>query len=92
MNLQVKILGDLHESIKQNDDRKESLKVIIGELQREPKKTLSDNEVIRVLKKLEKSETEVLHRSKKSSSRYMEILQSYIPQTATRDEVENWKA
>jgi len=57
MKLQAQIKKDLPSAIKVKDDvKKDTLRVVIGELGRSDKKELSDDEVIKVLRKLIKSE------------------------------------
>ena len=63
MTLQARMREDLKAAMKAQDhDKKEALRVVIGELGRLPAKDLSDEDVLGVLKKLIKSEKEVLLR------------------------------
>lgn len=87
MNLQEKILNDLKSSSKETKD---SLKVIIGEMQRQPTKILSDDQVIAILKKLVKYEEERISKTNEKLSIYLEILQSYLPKQISKEEVETW--
>jgi uncharacterized protein YqeY len=65
-------------------------KVIVGELQRQPKKILTDPETIAILKKLIKYEEEKLEQQQIKTSKYLEILNSYIPKQVTEEELVKW--
>ncbi len=92
MSLQEKIRQDLKQAMKDRDEEKKSaLRVIIGEFGRYDKKELTDAEVVKVLKKMIKSGRETLEQSGRASdSRYVEILESYIPQEASDEEIRQW--
>jgi len=60
------------------------------EIQRHPKKILTDPEVIKILKRLEKLEIEVLTFAEMATSDYLEILQRYLPTPISKEEVEKW--
>ena len=89
MILQDKILNDL----KQTKDKeiKSALKVIIGELQRQPTKVLSDDQVVSILKKLKKYEDERLSKyTKVETTPYLETLKKYLPTQVSREEILDW--
>lgn len=92
MTLQEQIKKDLMVAMKAKDEEKKSaLRIVIGEFGRAEKKELSDDDVVKTLKKLIKSERETLEQSgKPGASRYIEILESYLPQMATDDDIRNW--
>ena len=93
MKLQEKIRKDLSEAMKAKDEEKKSaLRVILGEMSRMESKELSDDDVIRVLKKLIKSEKEVLDKKGDPSSSYLEIIESYLPKPASEDDIRKWIA
>lgn len=93
MALQEKIKGDLKESMKAKNEAKTSaLRVLIGEFQRQVKKELSDAEVIAVIRKLIKAETETLEKKGEGPSDYMQILESYLPKQASEAEIRAWIA
>ncbi len=53
MNLQSQMKKDLSAAIKaKNENKKDTLRVILGEFGRLDKKELSDDEVVKILKKL----------------------------------------
>jgi len=91
MTLQELIKADLKTAMKARDeDKKSTLRVILGEFSRSDKKELSDDEVIKVLQKLIKSEKEVLEKKEEASSPFIEIIATYLPQMATDDEILAW--
>jgi uncharacterized protein YqeY len=90
MTLQEKLLEDLRKSLN-NVGLRKCLRIIVGELQRQPKKILSDDEVIRILKKLEKSEIELLDLGGASTDRaFLAILNLYLPEETSGDEIKVW--
>ena len=92
MTLQERIKADLRTAMKaQDSEKKNALRVIIGEFGRLPAKTLSDEAVLQVFKKLIKSEKEVLSRQgDRESSPYLDILEAYLPSMASEDEIADW--
>ena len=92
MTLQESLKQDLVVAMREkDDDRKNTIRIIMGEIGRQSKKELSDDEVIRILKKLVKSETELLEKSGATEdSAYLIILQSYLPQMASDEEIQGW--
>jgi uncharacterized protein YqeY len=92
MKIQEQIKKGLTSAIKAKDDvKKDTLRVVIGELGRSAKKELSDDEVIKVLRKLIKYEKEVLDKKgDDSDSEYINIIESYLPKMATDEEVKTW--
>ncbi len=92
MTLQEQIKKDMVQSMKARDDEKKgALRVVMGEFGRAETKALSDDEVMKILKKLAKSERETLAQSGRSGdSRYIEILESYLPKMASDDSLRQW--
>ena len=92
MRLQDRMKKDLMEAMKAKDaDRKEVLRVIMGEFGRQDKKEISDADVIKIVKKLVKSEKEVLEHSGASEpSPFITIAESYLPQLAGEEEIRSW--
>lgn len=92
MRLQEQIKADLKTAMKAQDSvKKEALRVVIGELGRLPAKTLPDDEVLQVLKKLIKSEREVLQQQGQAeTSDYLRILEAYLPAMASEEEIGQW--
>ena len=92
MKLQAQIKKDLTSAIKAKDDvKKDTLRVVLGQFGRSDKKELSDDEVVKVLRKLIKSEKEVLDiKGDDSDSEYIKNLESYLPKMATDEEIKMW--
>lgn len=91
MNLQERIKSDLKTAMKEkNEAKKNTLRVVIGEFGRSDKKELPDDEVVKILKKLVKSEKEVLERKGETESEFIGIIEAYLPETASDAEIESW--
>jgi uncharacterized protein len=92
MGLQVQIKKDLAEAMKAKDEEKKSiLRVIMGEFSREAQKDLPDSDVVKIIKKLVKSEKEVLAQSGGGeTNRFIEVAESYLPGMATEEEIAAW--
>jgi len=92
MNLQKQIKKDLSAAIKARDaQRKDTLRVILGEFARLDKKELSDDDVLKILKKLLKSEKEVLEqKGQGTESAFIGIVETYLPQMASEAEIYEW--
>ncbi len=92
MTIQQQIKIDLMGAMKARDEEKKStLRIIMGEFARADAKELSDDEVIKVLKKLIKSEKETL--SQKGSDEntvFIRIIETYLPTMASEDEIIAW--
>ncbi len=85
--LQEKIKYHLKDAMKfKADNIKEPLRFIIGEFCREKDKDLSDDKVIKILKKIKKSENEL----DTPDRELINVLNIYIPKEATEDEVRKW--
>jgi uncharacterized protein YqeY len=91
MTLQEKIRQDLKVSMKAKNEAKTSaLRVIIGEFGRQTKKELPDAEVIAILRKLVKSEQELLSQTKATGSDYLSTLEGYLPREPSEEEIRQW--
>ena len=92
MNLQKQIKSDLTAAIKAKDEeKKDTLRVILGEFSRLDKKELSDDEVVKILKKLIKSEKEMLEKKgDETDSIFISVIENYLPKMATQAEIANW--
>lgn len=91
MTLQEQIKKDLMAAMKAKDDaQKDSLRVVMGEFGRMANKTLTDDEVIAVIKKLIKSEKEVLARTGDDTSAFIETIERYLPQMASDKAIKAW--
>ncbi|MFO7965319.1 MAG: GatB/YqeY domain-containing protein [Desulfobacterales bacterium] len=92
MTLQKRIKSDLARAMKAKDDvRKEAIRVILGEFGRLEQKDLSDSQVIAVLKKLIKSERELLQKQGiTEDSDFVAVAESYMPEPASKEEIQTW--
>ncbi|WP_319525881.1 GatB/YqeY domain-containing protein [uncultured Desulfosarcina sp.] len=92
MTLQDKLKTDLKEAMKAKDAaRKDAIRVVMGEMARADKKEFSDEEIVRILKKLIKSEKEMLEKSSQGdSSAFIETIEAYLPRMATQEEIRSW--
>ena len=92
MTIQEKIKQDLVAAMKAKDDEtKNALRVAMGEFGRSDKKELSDDDVIKTLKKLIKSEKELLQQKGESKdSPFIDVLAGYLPQVAGEAEIAAW--
>ena len=94
MMLQEQIKKDLAAAMKAKDEEKKSiLRVIMGEFGRQANKSLPDNEVVGIIKKLIKSEKEVLAQSGKAeTNRFIEVAEAYLPKMADENDIKSWIA
>ena len=94
MTLQEQLKKDLAQAMKDKDTvKKDALRVVLGELARADSKELADNEVVRNLKKLIKSERELLEKKGDSEdSEFIKIIEAYLPKMATEAEIKSWIA
>lgn len=92
MTLQQQIKKDLASAIKAKDeDKKNTIRVIMGEFGRQEKKELPDDDVIGILKKLIKAEKETLERKGETEdSRFITIIQDYLPKMASEEDIKAW--
>jgi uncharacterized protein len=94
MNLQERLKLDLVAAMKAKDEEKKSiLRVILGEIGRQALKEIDDAEVIKIIKKLVKSEKEVLaQRGAGETNRFIEVAENYLPQRVGEDDIRTWIA
>ena len=92
MNLQKQMKSDLTAAIKAKDEeKKDTLRVILGEFGRLDKKELSDDDVVKILKKLIKSEKEMLEiKGDETDSIFIRVIENYLPKMATQAEITSW--
>ena len=92
MRIQEKIKKDLMIAMKEKDEEKKSiLRVVMGEFGRADTKEVNDEEAIKILKKLVKSEKETMERTGDTGeSRFVAVVESYLPQKATEAEIRHW--
>jgi uncharacterized protein YqeY len=92
MKLQKMIKKDLTVAIKAKDEeKKNALRVILGEFGRLATKELSDDEALKIMKKLMKSEKEVLQKKGEAGdSAFIRVIENYLPKMATEAEIKQW--
>lgn len=91
MSLQKKIRDDLKSET--SVDKRNALRVIVGEFQRQKTKILADIEVVKILKTLctQAEETKKLcHEDMPEQIVYIRTLKSYIPEEVSKEEIINW--
>jgi len=92
MGLQDQIKKDLAAAMKAKDEEKKNiLRVVMGEFGRQAQKEIPDADVIQIIKKLVKSEKEVLAQSGGGqTNRFIEVAEGYLPKMATEEEISTW--
>ena len=91
MTLQEMLKTDLTAAMKEkNEARKDAIRVIMGEFARGGKKELSDEEVVAILKKLIKSEKELLTQKGEESSPFLAVVDGYLPKQASDADIISW--
>ena len=91
MGLQATIKDDLKVAMKAEDsDRTWALRVLIGEFGRQLEKELSDDQVVAIVKKLIKSERELLAAQGKEESPFLVVMEGYLPRAVSEEEVRQW--
>jgi uncharacterized protein YqeY len=92
MGLKEKVKQDLVAAIKNKDQtRKDALRVLLGEFGRLDTKSVDDETVVRIIRKLIKSEKETLEKAAcKTRSDFIAILEDYLPKMATDEEIQAW--
>ncbi len=91
MSMQESLREDLKVAMKARDtDRTGAIRILMGEFARQPEKVLNDEQVIAIVKKLIKSERELLAAQKQEGSPFLSIMEEYLPKQASEDEIYAW--
>ncbi len=91
MSLQEKFREELKTSMKAKDtERMGAIRILMGEFARQPKKIVTDDQVIAIIKKLIKSERELLTYQGQDSSVFLSIMAGYLPRQANEQEIRLW--
>lgn len=92
MTLQESLKKDLIVAMKAKDEeRKGAIRIMMGEFARQPTKTVSDDQVIAIIKKLIKSERELLAaQGTEGESAFIAVLEEYLPKQASEEEIKAW--
>lgn len=87
MTIQEQVKKDMYSLMKVDTDIStlNTLKYIVGEFSREPTKEITDSVAIKIIKKTIESEKIV-----NGSSRFIEILEGYLPIEAKDAEIKEW--
>jgi uncharacterized protein YqeY len=64
--------------------------LVIGELDRQIEKDLDNEQIMKIIKKLRKSEAESLGFQDKETSSLLQFLDSYLPKQVTPEEISAW--
>jgi len=91
MTMQQTLSEDLKVAMKARDtERTGAIRILMGEFARQTEKVLSDEQVIAIVKKLIKSERELLAARNEESSPFLAIMEGYLPRQASEEEVSTW--
>jgi uncharacterized protein len=91
MSMQEALSAELRVAMKARDtDRTGAIRILIGEFARQPEKVLSDEQVIAIVKKLIKSERELLTAQGQEGSPFLKIMEGYLPKQASEEEIYAW--
>ncbi len=91
MTLQQKFSEELKSSMKAKDtDRTGAIRILMGEFGRQKEKELSDEQVLAIIKKLIKSEKELLAAQGNEGSGFLTIMEGYLPKQASEEEIHSW--
>lgn len=91
MSMQESFSTDLRVAMKARDtERTGAIRILIGEFARQPEKILTDDQVIAIIKKLIKSERELLAAQKQEGSPFLTIMEGYLPKQASEEEIYSW--
>jgi hypothetical protein len=89
--MQESLREDLKVAMKARDtDRTGAIRILMGEFARQPEKVLNDEQVIAIVKKLIKSERELLAAQKQEGSSFLTIMEEYLPKQASEEEIYAW--
>lgn len=91
MRLQEKIQSELKVAMKAKDSaRTGAIRILLGEFQRQPGKELADDAVIGIIKKLIKSERELMAAGGEGDQAYIAVLEGYLPKQFSEEEIREW--
>ncbi len=91
MNWYDTIKSDMIEAYKNGYRHTAStLKVLLGDIQRDPNKDFSDEKVMSVIKRNIKLAKESLRFGNEDARREIELLEKYLPQPVSRDELKEF--
>jgi uncharacterized protein YqeY len=89
--MQEALRDELKVAMKARDtDRTGAIRILMGEFARQTEKVLSDEQVIAIVKKLIKSERELLAAQGNEGSPFLKIMEEYLPKQASEEEIFAW--
>lgn len=91
MTMQESLSAELRVAMKARDtERTGAIRILIGEFARQPGKILTDEQVIAIIKKLIKSERELLAAQNQEGSPFLTIMEGYLPKQVSEEEIYAW--
>lgn len=92
MTMQESLSAELRVAMKARDvERTGAIRILIGEFARQPEKILTDEQVVAIIKKLIKSERELLAAQKQEEgSAFLTIMEGYLPRQVSEAEISAW--
>lgn len=91
MSMQQDFQNGLKVAMKAKDtDTLGAIRILIGEFQRQPEKELSDEKVIGIIKKLIKSERELLAAAGEETSGFLTVMEGFMPTQVSPEDVREW--
>lgn len=91
MSMQEDFKAEMKVAMKAKDaDKLGAIRILIGEFQRQPEKELTDDQVVAIIKKLIKSERELLAAASEETSGFLTVMEGFLPRQATEEEVRAW--
>lgn len=91
MTMQESLSVELRVAMKARDvERTGAIRILIGEFARQPEKILTDEQVIAIIKKLIKSERELLAAQKQEGSPFLTIMEGYLPKQVSEEAIYAW--
>ncbi len=91
MTMQESLSAELRVAMKARDtERTGAIRILIGEFARQPEKILTDEQVIAIIKKLIKSERELLAAQQQDGSPFLTIMEGYLPKQVSEVEIYSW--
>jgi uncharacterized protein YqeY len=91
MSFVDELKNDLKAAMKAKDaEKKDQLRAVIAEFERQTKKEFSDDDVYKVIKSMIKLEKEKMEAVGQSESSMLAFLQTFLPEQVSESDVESW--
>jgi hypothetical protein len=89
--LKEQLQKDKNIALKKGDKEKvNAIKYILGEIDRQNSKEVSDDKIIGIIKKSVQNELELVKSKNEKTSNFIEIMSVYLPEQTSEDEIKNW--